>query len=79
MAVPDSVPRPLVDNASVHTLQPVPQPVSPPECCSACRPAGCQHRKQSRWPYYHKSTVAAQMRSSSYSYSSPCSMQQTGL
>lgn len=51
MAVPDSVPRPLVDNASANTLQ----PVSPPERCSACRPAGCQPRKESRWPYYHQS------------------------
>lgn len=30
MAVPESVPRPLVDNASANTLQPALQPVSPP-------------------------------------------------
>ena len=56
MAVPESVPRPLVDNASANTLQPVPQPVSPSECRSACRPAGCQPRKQPRWPHSHKSS-----------------------
>lgn len=48
MVVPDLVPRPLVDN----TFQIDPQLVSLPECCSACRPAGCQPRKQSRWPYH---------------------------
>lgn len=41
-----------------HTLlwrTPSSQSLSLLECCSACRPAGCQPRKQSRWPYYHKS------------------------
>lgn len=50
MAVPDLVPRPLVDN----NLQPVFQHVNLPGWWSACWPAGCRPRKRSRWLFYHK-------------------------